>query len=179
MSILSSAPFPAFTLVLGCLTGIASSHHVDRDAIREAPAPSAHAAVLDEGSGPVEIDAGSIGSRTIYRADDGLFYLTANVNGVPVRFLVDTGASVMVLRSADAEAIGAPAQTATRTRIDGVGGSSAMAWTHVKRISVGGRQIHDVRAAVARRGLSVSLLGQNLLSRLGKVKIEGDRLDFE
>jgi aspartyl protease family protein len=54
-----------------------------------------------------------------------------------------------------------------------------MAWTHVKRISVGGRQIRDVRAAVARHGLSVSLLGQNLLSRLGKVRIDGDRLDFE
>lgn len=178
MSILSSAPFPAFTLVLGCITGIASSHHVDADAIREAPAPSAHAAVIDEG-GPVEIDSGSIGSRTIYRSADGLFYLTASVNGVPVRFLVDTGASVMVLRSADADAIGATARSASRTRIDGIGGSSAMAWTQVDRIAVGGKQVRGVRAAVARRGLSVSLLGQNLLARLGKVKIEGDRLDFE
>lgn len=177
MSFLTSAPLPAFTLVLGCVTGLMSSHRVPDDAIAPAAAPTAAAALED--NGPVEIDAASVDSRTIYRAPDGLFYVTARVNGRPIRFLVDTGASVMVLRQSDAEAIGAPSRSDARTRITGVGGSTAMGWTQVSQISVGGKQVRNVRAAVAKRGLAVSLLGQNLLSRVGKMHIDGDRLDFE
>ncbi len=40
------------------------------------------------------------------RAQDGHFYATAAVNGQPVRFMVDTGASDLVLTEADARAAG-------------------------------------------------------------------------
>ena len=37
---------------------------------------------------------------------DGHFYLTLDVNGAPIRFVVDTGATDMVLRSEDAQKAG-------------------------------------------------------------------------
>ena len=42
------------------------------------------------------------GEKVVTRSADGLFYLSAVVNGVVVRFLVDTGATIIVLTAADA-----------------------------------------------------------------------------
>ena len=46
------------------------------------------------------------GRVEVPRAADGQYYLTLDVNGAPVEFLVDTGASEVVLNNADAERAG-------------------------------------------------------------------------
>ena len=118
-------------------------------------------------------------ARTV-RADDGLFYVTGLVNGSPVRFLVDTGASVVMLTRADAERVGAVrGDQSFDASVDTANGASAMAWTTLRRISVAGRDIRTVQAAVPQSGLPVSLLGQNVLSQLGPVTLNGDRLEMK
>lgn len=49
-------------------------------------------------------------------------------------------------------------------------------WTKIDTVELAGRRIEDVRAAVLDKDAGVSLLGQNLLARLGPVRIEQDRL---
>ena len=39
-----------------------------------------------------------------YRAKDGHFYVTAHVHGIPIKFLVDTGATDVILSAEDAKA---------------------------------------------------------------------------
>lgn len=117
------------------------------------------------------------GERETRRAEDGLFYLTALVNHVPVRFVVDTGASVVVLTRADA----ARARLASRDHVvaavlDTASGGARMAWTTLPRLHVGGRELTGLRAAVAHDGLKVSLLGQNALAKLGTISFDGDYL---
>jgi clan AA aspartic protease (TIGR02281 family) len=111
------------------------------------------------------------------RAPDGLFYVNARVNGAAILFLVDTGASVVVLTKADAARAGvspdeedfsAPAQTAS--------GSSSMARVTLAHMEVGAAANSSIPAAVASDGLGVSLLGQSWLSRLQSVMIAGDRM---
>ena len=46
-----------------------------------------------------------IGTVTIPRARDGHYYLTMQINGAAIRFVVDTGASDMVLTRADAQRV--------------------------------------------------------------------------
>jgi len=142
------------------------------DAVPRVAGPvSARAAIiepLDETSAPV---------REFTRAADGLFYIDALVNGEPIRFLVDTGASVVVLTPADARRAGVQLEDRHyNAHVETVGGKTAMAWTTLDHVTVAGRKVRQLRAAVVQNGLGVSLLGQNMLSKLASVTIEGDNL---
>lgn len=120
------------------------------------------------------------GSHEITRSADGLFYVTAIVNGAPVRFLVDTGASIVVLRPEDARsagiAIGEDGFTASASTANG---KTAMARVTLNEVVVGDTRSRGVEAAVVRHNLPVSLLGQSWLSRLGSLTITGDRLRIQ
>jgi aspartyl protease family protein len=54
---------------------------------------------------PVQI-VGDGGEVTVPRAEDGHYYLTLEINGTPIQFMADTGASSMVLSREDAERLG-------------------------------------------------------------------------
>jgi aspartyl protease family protein len=140
----------------------------------EAGQPSAHFADAGQGG---EADQPVSTARTIRQSADGLFYLTAHVNGAPVRFVVDTGASYVVLRREDAIRAGLDPDAANGLdTMKTVSGPAVMRWDRVKRLSVAGDQFNDVRVAVVRDGLHVSLLGQNALAKMGSITLDGDRL---
>lgn len=113
-------------------------------------------------------------SQQLERAADGHFYVDAQVNGARIRFLVDTGASVVALTPADAQraGIGLPSE---RERAIGAGGEVEVIPVSIDRIAVGTLSANHVRAAVA-PSLPVSLLGQSFLSQVSAVEIRGDRM---
>ena len=114
---------------------------------------------------------------TLERAGDGHFYADGRVHDRPTRFLVDTGASMVVLTGPDAEAAGLAWDEADLTEI-GRGATGPVYGVRVRldSISVGGIEVHDVDAAIVPNGLDVSLLGQSFLGRLDGVRIENDRM---
>ena len=116
-------------------------------------------------------------AHELWRAEDGLFYVDASVNGQTIRFLVDTGASMIVLTAEDAERAGVSPDRASFTRVaETAGGKSRMAGVTLAHMRVGETSASAVPAVVAGEGLGVSLLGQNWLSHLASVTIEGDRM---
>ena len=117
-----------------------------------------------------------VGSVEIERAPDNHFYAEAQVNGARVRFLVDTGASSVVLTQADARRAGiATGNYSTIGR--GAGGEVRLLPVTIARLGLGPVSAEQVPAMVAEEGaLRVSLLGQSYLSRLESVAIEGDRM---
>lgn len=128
-------------------------------------------------SGVMKIDPELTGTREIRRSHDGLFYLTAQVDGQPVRFIVDTGASVTVLTSRDAATLGlAPDESRYDSSLITVGGSASMAWTRISRIELEGHILNDMPVAIVQSGVQTSLLGQDALSALGRITIERNRL---
>jgi aspartyl protease family protein len=141
----------------------------------------------------VPVDAGSASTAStrptssplaaghkVRRDPDGLFYVHALVNGKPVRFLVDTGASVVVLTAADARAVGAEVEDEKfGHRVSTVGGSTPMAWTTIQSLELAGHEVRDLRAAVVKDGLGVSLLGQNMLTELNSLIISEDSLSMQ
>lgn len=116
---------------------------------------------------------------TLKKAPDGLFYVTADVNGVPIRFVVDTGANVVVLTKRDAEAAGVERSRGPSQSLRTAAGDSAMHWATIDRVTVGNNSIARADAAiVAGEGLPHSLLGQSVLSRLESVTLHGSRIEL-
>lgn len=113
----------------------------------------------------------------LWRAADGLFYVDGAINGTPVRFVVDTGASMVVLTASDARRAGVM-QSVDGPTLDAqtVSGTSRMARVTLASMQVGKTGNAAVPAAVAPDGLGVSLLGQSWLAQLASVTIEGDRM---
>jgi aspartyl protease family protein len=117
--------------------------------------------------------------RRFHRAPDGLFYVTGRVNGVKVRFLLDTGATMVVLTPQDAARVGASDGIRRgHLLMETAAGPSAVDRVTLDAVSIAGHRVANVNAAVVRRGLKVSLLGQNLLSRLGPVTLSGNALEL-
>jgi aspartyl protease family protein len=133
-----------------------------------APAPSA----------PVAEAAGNgIAEAAIARADDGHFYADALVNGTPVRFLVDTGATTVALTREDAQRAGLSFANADFDETArGAGGAIATKSVTLDRVAVGPVEASAVEAVVAESKLAHSLLGQSFLSRVRTVTIAGDRM---
>ena len=128
--------------------------------------------VFAGGAGPLHAE--------VPRAADGLFYLDALVNGVSVRFLVDTGSTSVVLTSRDALRVGIDAKLdAAAQRAQTAGGSVAMARVKLARLVAGPASGEDVEAAVTDSSLGVSLLGQSWLARFDSVTIRRDRMILE
>lgn len=116
-------------------------------------------------------------AHMVRRASDGLFYVTASANGQQIRFVVDTGATVVVLTRQDASRMGIDHDTlASRTHMNTVGGKAAMRWAKIGTMDMAGKRLEQIDAAVVEGGLPVSLLGQNALEMLGTVTLKGDVL---
>lgn len=119
----------------------------------------------------------SAGTVELPRAADGHFYAQANVNGAPVGFLVDTGASTIALTAADAEAIGVYWSLGdVRVVAQGASGPVRGVTITLDHIELGGHTARNVQAVVIPEGLSISLLGQSFLSTIDSVRIEKDRM---
>ncbi len=114
------------------------------------------------------------------RAPDGHYYLTAEVNGVPLRFVVDTGASQIVLSQQDAGRAGIDTASLVYTgRAVTANGTVRTAPVRLDRVEVGPIRDTNVRAVVNGGEMAGSLLGMAYLQRFSRVEITGGKLVLE
>ncbi len=99
-------------------------------------------------------------------APDGHFYLTATIDGADITFVVDTGASEIVLTETDARAAGISTATLVYTgRAQTANGMVSTAPVTLDRVTLGGVTDQAVPAVVNGGDLDTSLLGMSYLSR--------------
>lgn len=111
------------------------------------------------------------------RAPDGHYYLTAQVQGTPIRFVVDTGASQIVLSRQDARRAGIDVDDLVYTgRARTANGTVRTAPVRLDRVAIGPIEDRNVRAVVNEGEMDGSLLGMDYLRRFSSVEITGDRL---
>jgi aspartyl protease family protein len=139
---------------------------------REAATPTPAAA--RKPPAPPVAPAPAFASHELRRSPDGHFYADAEVNGARIRFLVDTGASMVALSADDARRAGIRPGDERASAI-GAGGEIEVAPVMIDRIALGPVEARGVRGAVVKE-LTVSLLGQSFLREAGGVEIEGDRM---
>jgi aspartyl protease family protein len=112
------------------------------------------------------------------RQPGGHFVAHAVLNGEPVQMVVDTGATTIVLKPADAELLGINTSTLAYTvPVQTANGSAFAAPVKLKSVVVGPVGLGNVDALVAKPGtLDQSLLGMSFLSRLKSYEFSGDFL---
>jgi len=112
----------------------------------------------------------------IGRADDGLFYLEGRADRQEVRFLVDTGATHVVLSHADATRANGTPLTEPNDVIITAGGAAKVDWVVIRELEIRGKILRNVKAAVPHQDTGLSLLGQNALAQFDVLRIDGDTL---
>jgi aspartyl protease family protein len=149
--------------------GSVLASHSGEPVLRDDLVPAAQSEMIDPGNDRVA------GPLTIRRAEDGLFYLDGAIGRETVRFLVDTGANLTVLSPEDAGRVGVEGR-AGNIALATANGTARIAEARVRRLELAGHSLSNVRIGIAPDGLPVSLLGQDALSRMGTITIEGDVL---
>jgi len=118
------------------------------------------------------------GTILIVRDASGHFVLDGKVNEAPVHFLLDTGASAVVLTYEDARKAGfLDTELVFRVPVSTANGRALVAPIRISEIHVGDATFRNIRGFVAREGaLENSLFGMTALDRLQRWHIEGDKL---
>ncbi|MGH6960662.1 MAG: retropepsin-like aspartic protease family protein [Dongiaceae bacterium] len=117
------------------------------------------------------------GSISFRAGSDGHFHVEAVVDGTRLDFLVDTGASDIVLSPADARRLGFdPARLDYRLVFETANGRVRGAPVRLREIVIGPIKVVDIGASVNQAHMSGSLLGMSLLGRLGGYQVTGDTL---
>jgi aspartyl protease family protein len=158
------ALIPALALFVGAAIGML----VLRDTMTHeaTPRPSAMTATTEIKEIP-NISSHQIRTASLRKESDGHFWATAYVNDIPVKFLVDTGASLVALSERDARKIGLDTDNMdqnaeVRTAAGRVKASTAV----INKIEIDGVTVKNVQAVVIDKGLEHSLLGMSFLNRL-------------
>lgn len=110
--------------------------------------------------------------------DSGLYYITVKLNDVPLRFLLDTGCSTMQIRLNDAEFlfhhkivaeddINGTVQTSIAN-----GDTEENVNITINKVELNGIVANDLNCLVANTIDAPLLIGQEFLSKLGKITID-------
>ena len=116
-------------------------------------------------------------SMTIRAGEGGHFLVEAGLDGVPVRFLVDTGATRVVLSPEDAKRVGIRLRDRDFSeRHRTAGGIVRAAPVTLRELRIGQLTVRQVEASVNEQPIGISLLGMTFLNRLDGYRVEGDKL---
>ena len=109
---------------------------------------------------------------------DGHFLIDATVDGTPVTFVADTGATTVLLSYEDAVRAGIDVSTLSfRSPVQTANGLAMAAPHKIKRLTTGEISRSNVQALIAQPGLTrSSLLGMSFLGRLSSFEVRRDRL---
>ncbi len=163
-------------LILACVVLIVGGYVVRYlDKAVNGPQPVVAAAVQ------VDAPAASGRSMTLAVGSDGHFTATARISGRDLDFIVDTGASLVVLRESDAVRIGILRPRSEYTvSVSTANGTIKGARVRLDRIELGDIRVDNVEALVLpNQALAKNLLGMSFLSKLKRYEVANGRLVLE
>ena len=109
--------------------------------------------------------------------DQDNYVVIGQVNGQPVRFTVDTGASDIVLSPADARRLGVDvAQLTYPIQVQTANGPGRSAPYTAQSLAIGDLRFSDVSMEIDSKPMPTSLLGMAFLNRLESYQVKGRRL---
>ena len=118
------------------------------------------------------------GETRIPMAVDGHFWVEAKINGHPVKFLVDSGATMTTVDRATAVAAGVTIAPTADQFVRTGNGIIKVARGRAQSLEVGDIQRSDIGIQIAERD-NLNVLGMNFLSSLDRWGVEGRWLVLE
>lgn len=114
---------------------------------------------------------------TLRKSDDGHFWITAQVNGHDVRFLVDSGATMTAMSAQAArEANVEPSGLGVQTVIETANGIVEADRATIEDLQVGPLRMRDHHVLISEALGETNLLGMNFLSELDSWRVEGNSM---
>lgn len=117
----------------------------------------------------------SISGETIElrRQDDGHYWLLVDINDKPVRFMVDSGATMTAINATTAKEVGVEAD-GYPIILSTANGRVAAKRANVKSLAVGPHKIENHAVVVSESFGDVNLLGMNFLNSMQSWRVEGN-----
>ncbi|MGB5077999.1 MAG: retropepsin-like aspartic protease [Sphingorhabdus sp.] len=113
---------------------------------------------------------------SVNRARDGLFHITALINGHPVDMAIDTGATRTILAKADAAKIGLTSLSGSYSNMETLNGRVRLARTNLQKLTIGNRELTNLEVVLGPHNLRQSVIGLDAIGRSGPILIESERL---
>ena len=114
------------------------------------------------------VSKSSGGAQSVRLSADanGHYMANGSVNGTSIRFLVDTGATMVALPAQMASRAGIKYSAAPKGTVQTAGGPTTAYKVKLDSVTIGDVTLNNVDAVVIDRGLNVPLLGMTFLSRM-------------
>ena len=117
------------------------------------------------------------GETRVEMANDGHFWVTANINDEPFRFLVDTGATLTAIAPSTAITARVPQKSLRQTvNMRTANGAIRAELATIEELQFGSIVARDLDAVIAPGLGETNVIGMNLLSRLARWRVEGRTL---
>lgn len=113
-----------------------------------------------------------------FTKEGGVTKVKCDINGIPLHFVFDTGASDVTISMVEANFMLKndyikPSDIIGSARyVDANGDISEGTVVNLRKVNFGGLELNNVRASVVRNQKAPLLLGQSVLGRLGKIEID-------
>ncbi|AYN95898.1 TIGR02281 family clan AA aspartic protease [Pseudomonas sp. LTJR-52] len=105
---------------------------------------------------------------SIARRNDGHYWTSGSINGQPIEFLIDTGASTVAMNEEQANRLGLDYQKGRPVQVNTAGGTRRAWLVRLDRVKVGTIEVLGVEAMVLAGGHPTeTLLGMSFLNRVG------------
>jgi aspartyl protease family protein len=114
-------------------------------------------------------------SVTLAADTHGHFVSQGSINGNPVRFLVDTGATTVALPAAEAQRLGIDYRKGQRGFTNTAGGVVPVYRVRFDSVKLGAIELSGVEGIVIEQGLDIALLGMSFLNRV-EMKRDGQTM---
>ena len=134
-------------------------------------------AVVDAGGSTVANVSGGV--TRIAMGSDGHFHVRARVNGQPVDFLVDSGATTTGLSADAARRANVAPDSSIELPIDTANGTVMVSTARIAVLEVGNIRQSDAKAVIGQSFGDTNVLGMSFLSGLTRWKVEGRTLFLE
>lgn len=134
---------------------------------------------VGEAPGKVQGSAPAASGRSLVLTADarGHFFTDGAINGRPIRFMVDTGASYVSLSESMAQNLGLDYKNAQRVNMATAGGNAEGWMMKLNQVRVSGVAVYNIDAVITPAAMPAALLGNSFLNHFSMER-NGSRMEL-